>query len=534
MAKKFDLAAALAEIQPPVSDSDTSLQVTMIPLEDILPSPGNFYRVDPRELTGLADSIAMDGLLDPLVVTADREQPGKYRLISGHRRRAAIELLVEDKAHPREDLRNVPCILRSYASDALAQLQLILANATARTLTNAEISKQAEQMELLLYQLKEEGYTFPGRMRDQVAAACKVSAPKLARLKVIREKLTADYRQLFEKDKLPEQTAYALARMPAEFQQRLSAVLPKPPDGSTAERLLKKYESGWRWEPELQCPDGKACKRGDTFLRHDADHPYDMCGGKRCCLNCERAKESYAPCDRMCSRAKEFRKEVRDAKKEKEDAERQRNTQRYQEETRKNAQRLLLVIDAAGLGEDVTIPWEYWNPIPVKTVRAYAAGEFPVGSTWYAASLKPEKLAHPKETAKLLKCSTDYLLGLTDDPTPNGSAPTLEDARAEADQRAAETARDRMAAEMKMANARMEDLAGQLAARSWQSGPLPLGRAFWLVARLDLGEGRTMRSQLWWDGTHLRFSPTGENLDESVTVRRWVELPPEPEEGEAV
>ena len=189
MARKFDLAAALAEIQPPVSDSDTSLRVTMIPLEDILPSPGNFYRVDPKELTGLADSIAMDGLLDPLVVTADREQPGKYRLISGHRRRAAIQLLVEDKEHPREDLRQVPCIVRSYASDALAQLQLILANATARTLTNAEISRQAEQMELLLYQLKEEGYTFPGRMRDQVAAACRVSAPKLARLKVIREHL---------------------------------------------------------------------------------------------------------------------------------------------------------------------------------------------------------------------------------------------------------------------------------------------------------------------------------------------------------
>ena len=34
---------------------------------------------------------------------------GKYRLISGHRRRAAIEQLVKDKEHPREDLRLVPC-----------------------------------------------------------------------------------------------------------------------------------------------------------------------------------------------------------------------------------------------------------------------------------------------------------------------------------------------------------------------------------------------------------------------------------------
>lgn len=93
----------------------------------------------------------------------------------------------------------------------MAELQLIFANSTARVLTNAEISRQAERMEMLLYQLKEEGYEFPGRMRDQVAAACKVSAPKLARLKVIREKLKApEFLLLFEKDKLPEQTAYAL------------------------------------------------------------------------------------------------------------------------------------------------------------------------------------------------------------------------------------------------------------------------------------------------------------------------------------
>ena len=36
-----------------------------------------------------------------------------YRIVSGHRRRAAIEKLVKDKAHPREDLRLVPCMVRT-------------------------------------------------------------------------------------------------------------------------------------------------------------------------------------------------------------------------------------------------------------------------------------------------------------------------------------------------------------------------------------------------------------------------------------
>ena len=269
---KFDLSAMVDT----VSNLDTAAaapQLQLIPLEDLLPSPENFYQL--RDVDGLADAIALEGLQQPLVVTPCPGKAGKYRIISGHRRRAAIEKLVKDKAHPREDLRPVPCLVRIYASQAMAELQLILANSTARVLTNAEISRQAERMEILLYQLKEEGYQFPGRMRDQVAAACKVSAPKLARLKVIREKLKApELVLLFEKDKLSEQAAYALARLPEDFQARIARIMgAKAADigGGKAENILKLYGEGWRWEPDFQCPDGKPCHRGDTFLRHDLE-----------------------------------------------------------------------------------------------------------------------------------------------------------------------------------------------------------------------------------------------------------------------
>lgn len=151
----------------------------------------------------------MDGLQQPLVVTP--EENGRYKVLSGHRRRAAIRLLLEESEDPLPKLRSVPCLVRRYKSRHLAELQLILANSTARELTSAEKMRQAERIEMLLYQLKEEGYQFPGRMRDQVAAACNVSAPKLARLKVIREHLIPEYMVAFEANRLPEQTAYALA-----------------------------------------------------------------------------------------------------------------------------------------------------------------------------------------------------------------------------------------------------------------------------------------------------------------------------------
>ena len=81
---------------------------------------------------------------------------------------------------------NIPCIVeRDEVSPELRELRLIMGNRDTRKLSPAEVSKQAQRVELLLYQLKEQGYEFPGRMRDQVGAACQVSAPKLARLKVV-------------------------------------------------------------------------------------------------------------------------------------------------------------------------------------------------------------------------------------------------------------------------------------------------------------------------------------------------------------
>lgn len=418
-----------------MSNQNTVPVIREIPLESILPNPDNFYQL--RDLDALADSIALSGLQQPLVVTPSPDKPGKFTLISGHRRRAAIEKLVKDKASPRPDLRIVPCIVQTYSSPAMAELQLIMANSTTRDLTNAEISRQAARVEILLYQLKEEGQEFPGRMRDQVAKACKVSAPKLARLKVIREKLKAtELVYLFEKDKLSEQAAYALARLPEDFQERIARVMGAKAEnigGGKAENILKLYGEGWRWEPDLQCPDGKSCHRGDTFLRHDLES-YDVCGGQKCCLICSRAKDSYGPCDRMCSKAQTARKEKRDEAKAQAAARAREAAKGYQATTQARAQRLLRAIDAAGLPDDSKFAWRYyWKPIRVSDLRRWAAGQFnEEEDLWTCAELDPERIESPVSLAQLFGCTTDYLLGLSDEltagaapenPTSEGEAP---------------------------------------------------------------------------------------------------------------
>lgn len=210
---KFQIGDFAKSVGAAVSKLDTSEQLQYLDIDLLDANEANFYELS--NLQPLADSIAMDGLQQPLVVTP--EENGRYKVLSGHRRRAAIRLLLEESEDPLPKLRSVPCLVRRYKSQHLAELQLILANSTARELTSAEKMRQAERIEMLLYQLKEEGYQFPGRMRDQVAAACNVSAPKLARLKVIREHLIPEYMVAFEANRLPEQTAYALARMQDVF-----------------------------------------------------------------------------------------------------------------------------------------------------------------------------------------------------------------------------------------------------------------------------------------------------------------------------
>ena len=411
---KFDLAAAISGI---VSESNTGApEVKMIPLTDIIPNPANFYAIGKKALRPLMDSIAMDGLHHyPLVMKHPKEE-GKWQLIDGERRYTACRELVKEG---HEEFKSIPCTVREYASTALAELQLILSNSTNRVLSNAEIMKQAEKTELLFYQLKEEGYEFPGRMRDQVAAACKVSASKLARLKVIREGLVADLMYLFEKNRLSEQAAYALARMPVELQSRIAEIRKGDPlEGDVAERVLKKSSEGWKWDAvNLKCPDGKACPGGDRFLRCDLERKSweRMCGGNTCCLNCEAAKESYSPCERMCSKAKALRKDEREAAEEKAAKEAKKAARKYQVPTQENARRLLKAIDAAGLEDSVVIPWEYYSSYPVSDVRRFAEGDFENSGSWYGARLAPEALCKPAKVCELLKCSADYLLGLTDD-----------------------------------------------------------------------------------------------------------------------
>ena len=157
----FDLSEVLKDVSRPDTDKQ---QIRYIPIELIDPDPDNFYSLDGLE--ELAGSIEMLGLQQPLLVRPAPE--GRFTVISGHRRRAAILLIRDGGSEQFAD--GVPCIVDySAASDALRELKLIMANADTRKMTSADQNTQAERIEDLLRQLEDEGFQFPGRLRDWVS-----------------------------------------------------------------------------------------------------------------------------------------------------------------------------------------------------------------------------------------------------------------------------------------------------------------------------------------------------------------------------
>lgn len=215
MAKKFNLAALVPEMEA-VSESDTP-RITMIPIAELRPNGGNFY--DTSNFEDLADSIELNGLLEPLCVFRRGQGTGSYVIFSGHRRYKALRLLYEKSGF--EKWTEVPCIVYPDPHDANREtVMLIHANSTGRVLSNWEKAEQALRLKKALVAMREGGADLPGRIRDLVAEEMQMSASKLARLEAIGNNLTeVRFAKAWREGRLNESVAYELSKLPKARQK---------------------------------------------------------------------------------------------------------------------------------------------------------------------------------------------------------------------------------------------------------------------------------------------------------------------------
>ena len=210
----LDLGKVLSQNVP---ISGTREQSRYIDIDCLVADERNFYELS--DIDGLVRNIEFIGLQQPIRVREVSGNPGQFRIVSGHRRRAALQKLVDEG---KSRFRDVHCIVETVeCSEAMQELRLIYANSDTRKMSPAETDRQAQHVEAILIQMKEEGFQFEGRMRDHVAEICKVSKSKLSRLKVIRENLHPMLMPDWNEGRLSEAVAYRLAQEPERIQNQL-------------------------------------------------------------------------------------------------------------------------------------------------------------------------------------------------------------------------------------------------------------------------------------------------------------------------
>lgn len=182
---------------------------------DLVPSEDNFYSMnDIEELKSkieLAGKVLQNFIVVPL-------GGGKYKVISGHRRRAACISLVEEG---KPEFEFVPCTVEADEEDAEVQaireeIMLIAAN-SQREKTAWDKIEEARRTRALLERIKQQE-KLPGDMRKLVAQTLNTSPAQIGRFDAITRNLCPTFMEELKADRINISTAYELSGLSAEDQ----------------------------------------------------------------------------------------------------------------------------------------------------------------------------------------------------------------------------------------------------------------------------------------------------------------------------
>lgn len=494
--KKFDLGELTRTLSGEPEAVPKSGTLCMIPLDDLLPNPKNPYPLlDEDAMLKLMDSIEDAGLLEP--VSAYPMGNGKYMLVSGHNRREAYRRLRAERDDGSFCWDKMPCVI-AEAPDSAAKERIILVEANRQRVKSPKIlTMEMETIGDAYYELVEAGQKPPGRKRDWIARQMDITSARVGRLAKISKGLAPCYKPLWDAGDLPEDTADALAGLPQEAQERIKRVCPKKVPTADAIRSMGERLESKRYDyctVGFRCPDGGACTYQDKFFRHDLIcDSWTRCSGATCCVECCRggahSPESYdAACSEMCTKAREVYEKAKAKQKDSEEREAAKARSKAVRKAMADAARIVRAADAAGLGDDTKLEATYSDLSKLEALRRISQGDIPEGVNNYVLSeIIPYRTKTLASMAQTLQCSTDYLLGLTDQLRPAAAEP------------------------------------GQMVLAAWMPGALTPPEPCEVVADVNAGGGVKLRRLLYWDGAVYRFKKSG--VDIEVSVIRWLRLP---------
>lgn len=405
MANEIDFSALIDGEK--VSKLDTKACVKEVHIGQLWENKENkIFPTTEDDMDALKESILLNGLLEPPVVTPALGMEGCYQIVSGHRRVACVRAIWKETKDQRWE--RITCVVRDFPEPEFATLALIQANTKVRTNKKDWIAPAAKAEMEALDALRKKGYKVKGRTRELIAKQLGISSSELQRQMFIDRHLHSAVRDRWPD--LPTDTANAIAKMSEVHQIHLAMNRPKNLDRPISLDISvykkaavagedplgeAKKQSEQKKERERREKEAVAAERKEAAERRRKEGNKIRCGysgtwkyrsecqrggdcEKECCFFCD---ERYF-CEKACQH---YRSNDDNAN------------------GRGVAHRVRAARIAAGL--EVPEPAEMWGSLSVADLRRLPGR---------------------------LKCTADYLLGLTTElrpapppipPLPNASEP---------------------------------------------------------------------------------------------------------------
>ena len=199
-----------------IAQNTQSDSIRMIDIDDLHESAANFFEVERIEEFAYT-ILGQGGVKDNLIVRP--LECGGYEIISGHRRRAAVQYLLD---HGESISRLLPCLIQSYEDEDSMMLDLILMNVSARQLSDQELWQSYEKLNSILQRKKEAGERF-GRVRETIAQILGVSPSQVGKLQNVERNAIAPVREAVANGEISISTANVIAQLDEEQQEELAA-----------------------------------------------------------------------------------------------------------------------------------------------------------------------------------------------------------------------------------------------------------------------------------------------------------------------
>ena len=188
--------------------------IQMIDIDELHESKDNFFAID--RIEEFAETILGQGGVKDNLVVRPLESDG-YEIISGHRRKAAVQYLLDNGENIS---RYLPCLVQDYSDDDTRMLDLILMNISSRQISDTELWQSYETLKRILQSKKESGEKF-GRVRDKLAELLGVSSAQIGKMENVMHNAIEPVIDAVQKGEVSIFTANEIAKLDADAQEAL-------------------------------------------------------------------------------------------------------------------------------------------------------------------------------------------------------------------------------------------------------------------------------------------------------------------------